>query len=262
MDSSIKFCTLGSGSKGNAFVITNSYGESILVDAGFSCKKILEKLDEAGVSVDSILAVLLTHDHDDHVKGCKLLCNKLNIPLYATFLTSEFLSSQDKLPKKVIQFEPGEAFMIGQFHVAAFAVQHDATDPVGFTVHCHDKKIGIATDLGELNMLCKKHLSGCHALVLESNYDRDMLYNSDRILHLKRRISSSKGHLDNLDATAALELLLGEMTKVLMLVHLSRDCNTHEIVHNLTCNCLQNLAKSDIITCIASQESISDWFIV
>ena len=255
---SIKICTLGSGSKGNSFVVSNNYDEVIIVDAGFSCRRMMEKLEQSGVGLESIQAVLLTHDHDDHAAGCKLLCNNLNIPLYTTFGTAKYLESKGRLPKKVIQFEA--EFEIGNFSVNAFAVQHDAVDPVGFTISCNERKIGIATDLGALNMLCRKHLCNCHGLLLESNYDREMLYNSDRLLHLKRRISGSIGHLDNLDAAESLEFLLGDNTQFLMLVHVSSECNSPEIIQNLTCNSLKCLQKEHVQTYIATQNDVSDWF--
>lgn len=260
IEKTVKICTLGSGSKGNSFVISNNYGEAIVVDAGFSCRQMMNRLTQSGIAANSIKAVLLTHDHDDHVAGCKLFCNTLNIPLYTTFETAKYLESKDKLPKKVVQFEAGETFEIGNFLVNAFAVQHDAVDPVGFTIFCNERKIGIATDLGTLNMLCRKHLSNCHALLLESNYDREMLYNSDRRLHLKQRICGNIGHLDNMDATQALECLLGDNTQFLMLVHVSSECNSPEIIENLTCNSLKCLQKEYIKTYIATQHDISDWF--
>lgn len=256
----VKICTLGSGSKGNSFIISNNYDEAILVDAGFSCKKMEEKILQSGIEKDKIKAVLLTHDHADHAAGCRVFCNKLNIPLYTTFQTAKYLEGENKLPKTVIQFEAGEAFNIGNFSINAFAVQHDAIDPVGFTICCDNKKIGIATDLGTLNMLCRKHLTNCHALLLESNYDKEMLYNSDRQLHLKRRISGSIGHLDNQDTAESLSYLLGDLTNFLMLVHVSSECNSPEIIENLTVNCLKKLNKEHVVTYIATQDDVSDWF--
>ena len=259
-EKNIKICTLGSGSKGNSFVISNNYGEAIVIDAGFSCRKMLEKISLSGISINSIKAVLLTHDHDDHAAGCKVFCNKLDIPLYTTFETAKYLEKKDKLPKQVIQFEAGESFAIGNFSINAFAVQHDAIDPVGFTIHCDDRKVGIATDLGTLNKLCCRHLCDCHALVLESNYDREMLYNSDRTLSLKRRISGSSGHLDNAAAADALGILLGDRTQFLMLVHVSGECNSPEIIDNLTVNSLKNLQKEHVKRYIACQNDVSEWF--
>lgn len=259
-EKTFKICTLGSGSKGNSFVISNKYGETVLVDAGFSCRQMLKKIDEVGLNLDSIQGVLLTHDHDDHASGCKIFCDKLNIPLYSTFATAQYLHQNNKLPKKVVQFEAGENFSIGNFAINAFAVQHDAIDPVGFTIHCDDKKVGIATDLGVFNKLCVRHLSNCHALLLESNYDHEKLYNSSRPLYLKRRISGSAGHLGNAEAAEALSMLLGDMTEFLMLVHLSSECNSPEIVENLTVNNLKLLKKEHIVSYIAKQEDVSCWF--
>lgn len=256
----LKICTLGSGSKGNAFAISASDCGTLLIDAGFSAKQMELKLDSAGIDFASIRAVLLTHDHDDHAHGCRVFCNKHKIPLYCSFNTAHYLNTRNKLPDKVIQFDPGDRFTIADFEISAFAVQHDAIDPVGFRICCCEKTIGIATDLGEINELCKQRLKYCHALLLESNYDHDMLYASDRTLFLKQRIAGRKGHLDNLDALNALHELLDENSSFLMLVHISNDCNSYELVQqNVSC-CLKNIAKDHVNMYVAQQNEVSPWF--
>lgn len=258
----LKFCTLGSGSRGNSFAISSAEHGTVLVDAGFSAKQMELKLNNAEIDIDSINAVLLTHDHDDHSHGCRVFCDKFNIPLYCSFQTAHYLSGKNKLPSRVIQFEAGDRFEINGFQIAAFAVQHDAIDPVGFRIKCHDREIGIATDLGELNALCRQRLKCCHGLVLESNYDREMLYASDRTLQLKRRISSHMGHLDNNDALNALEELLDDNSSFLMFVHISNDCNCHELVEKNLSSCLKKLNREEINMYVAQQNEISPWFII
>ena len=259
---SLQICTLGSGSKGNAFAISAPDCGALLIDAGFSAKQMEIKLEAAGINSDSIHAVLLTHDHDDHAHGCRVFCNKHKIPLYCSFSTAHYLNSKNKLPDHVIQFDPGDHFEIADFQIAAFAVQHDAIDPVGFRISCRDRVIGIATDLGEINALCKQRLKCCHALLLESNYDRQMLYASDRTPALKRRISGKKGHLDNLDAVNALNELLDENSSFLMLVHVSSDCNTYELVEQNISVCLKNIAKNHVNMYVAQQNEVSPWFTI
>lgn len=256
----LKICTLGSGSKGNSFVISSTEHGTLLIDAGFTAKQMELKLAAAEIDISSIHAVLLTHDHDDHAHGCRVFCNRHKIPLYCSFKTAHYLNGIDKLPKKVIQFEAGDHFSINAFDITVFAVQHDAEDPVGFRIRCCGREIGIATDLGELNALCRQRLRSCHALILESNYDREMLYASERTLQLKRRISGSFGHLDNQDALREIGELLDDCSSLLMFVHVSNDCNCRELVeNNLSCR-LKELNKESVNMYIARQDSISPWF--
>lgn len=261
-DENLKICTLGSGSKGNSFVISSDRFGSLLVDAGFSAKQMDAKLDAAGITPDSINAVLLTHDHDDHSHGCKVFCNRHKIPLYCSFQTAHYLNGKDKLPDKVIEFEAGDNFDVSGFNISAFAVQHDAIDPVGFRIKCASREIGIATDLGEINALCCQRLKCCHALILESNYDKEMLYASDRTLHLKRRIAGRMGHLDNNDALAALAELLDENSSFLMFVHVSNDCNCYDFVEQNLSQRLKEINRETVISCVARQNEISPWFTI
>ena len=248
----IHLCALGSGSSGNALVLSAD-GESILVDGGFSRKELLRRMELTGIDPEKISAALLTHEHDDHVKGCRVFCDQLDIPLCTTALTARFLRPKNKLPRKVYEFEPGEPFEIGNFRIQPFAVQHDAVNPVGFVIRHSNVKIGIATDLGDLNTLAIQHLSNCDALVLESNYDARMLRDSERALALKRRILGRHGHLDNVVAVNALEQLLGENTRCLLLAHLSRECNDRCLVENLFSEKLRTLNREDITMQVIDQ---------
>lgn len=256
----LNICTLGSGSKGNAFALSSAEHGTLLVDAGFSAKQLEIKLDSAQICPDSINAVLLTHDHDDHSHGCRVFCDKYKIPLYCSFRTAHYLNEKKKLPSKVVQFEAGETFDIQGFNISAFAVQHDAIDPVGFRIRCHEREIGIATDLGEINSLCRQRLKCCHGLILESNYNKEMLYASDRALHLKRRIASRMGHLDNNDALNALEDLLDDNSSFLMFVHISNDCNSYDFVEQNLSLHLQKINRTQINSYVARQNEISPWF--
>ena len=213
----------------------------------------LRRLEMVGVAPEAVRAVVLTHEHDDHVKGSRVFCDDLGIPLYASALTTEYLYKKGKLPREVMQFEPGDVFQIGGFEISPFAVQHDAIDPVGFVFRRGASRIGIATDVGELNTLCMKRLANCSALILESNYDREMLLNSDRRLHLKRRINGRNGHLDNRDAAAALPALLGEATRLLLLVHVSSECNTYSLVHEIAARTIRDLRRDDIQFAVVEQ---------
>jgi len=255
----VEFCALGSGSKGNSFAL--KYGTKVmLVDAGFSRKEMLHRLELCGLDPAEILGVLLTHEHNDHVKGCRVLCNALEIPLYCSGRTAGYLQKKNELPEKVTCFEPGDHFCIEDFDVNPFPVQHDAIDPVGFVIGCGTLKIGIATDLGEVNHLGRVRLRGCDALVLESNYDREMLYQSDRDLFLKRRINGRNGHLGNMDCAAALPELLSDMTKLLMLVHVSSECNTYDLVQSIGSEILHKSGRDRVQLTVARQDAPTPLF--
>ncbi|UDQ97007.1 MBL fold metallo-hydrolase [Lentisphaerota bacterium WC36G] len=253
----VHFISLGSGSKGNSFLV-GFQEEYLMIDAGFSRKELVKRLAEAEIEPKSIKAVLITHDHEDHVKGCRVFCDSYKIPAYVSFKSANYLGEpeRNKLPKKVREFESGNAFMINDFMVLPFSVQHDSIDAVGFTFEIANKKVGIATDIGSLNLLAKQRLHDCDILVIESNYDLDMLREANRPMQLKRRIMGKFGHLGNIECLEALEHLITERTKNLCLVHLSEDCNDFEIVKDLATMKLGILKRSDITLEIAKQNSI------
>lgn len=248
----IGITALGSGSKGNAFVI-HSPDADILIDAGFSRKDILGRMTSVGVNPAKIKALLLTHEHEDHVRGAKLFCNQFDIPAYATLRTMNYLEKKATLPNRVLVFEPGEFFEIAGFRILPFAVQHDAIDPVGFVITKGGRSIALATDLGVVNSLARQRLYDCDILVLESNYDQDMLRNSERLLYLKRRIMGRNGHLNNEDTISALPELLSERTSALFLVHVSSECNTYELVKELARRKLHEMQRQDIFLQIVEQ---------
>jgi len=241
----LRFSALGSGSSGNAFVIADETG-GLIIDLGFSRKELLRRMTLAGVPDHCLCAAAITHEHDDHTKGCRVFCDDLGIPLYASLRTTAMLDRKGKLPHQVRAFEPGTPFLVGDLEVEPFSVQHDAVEPVGFVIRNQEYKIGLATDLGEVNRLALQRLRDCDMLVLESNYDQEMLRNSDRELRLKRRIAGRSGHLDNLAACAALEQLLTPRTRVLLLAHVSRECNTPDIARECCRRKLAALGREDV----------------
>ncbi len=261
MSNILRLCMLGSGSGGNSLVIEYN-NASIMIDAGFSCKSLLERLQQRQFRTSGLVSVLLTHEHDDHIKGGRVFCNKLNVPLCLSARTAAALHPKGKLPDKILCFEPGNCFEMHPFTVHPFSVQHDACDPVGFVIECGRFRIGVATDLGQVNMLARRHLSGCDALILESNYDLQMLMDSPRQLHLKRRIMGKHGHMDNLDAADALETLLSERTHYLALAHVSSECNSRSIVYQTVAGKLAAINRSDVHFEVLEQHTPSEVFIM
>ncbi len=233
---------LGSGSRGNATVIRGENG-GILIDAGFSRKELVMRMRDADIDPAEIRAVVITHEHDDHIKGCRVFCDHFGIPVYVSVRTAEYLAASAKLPERVFLFSPGVSFAAGGFGLTPFLVQHDAVEPVGFVVTHGNSRCGVATDLGQLNNLARMRLRDCDVLILESNYDCEMLHNSDRSYRLKHRIMGRHGHLDNKEAMESLEELLTERTQALYLVHISSECNRYELVRELAAERLRQLNR-------------------
>ena len=221
----MKFCVLASGSGGNCIYV-ESKGTQVLVDAGISRKSVQERLAQIGVDLDAIAGLCVTHDHADHTAGIPVLAGRHHLPLYATYGTSMTVEANARKHFEWNLFQPGCSFAIGALTFEAFAVPHDAGDPVGFVIGDGDRRLGIATDMGEAPELVAHHLRGCHALLLEFNHDRDLLLNSDRPWMLKQRILGRRGHLSNDQACELLRNIAGRQLRTLFLAHLSEECNT------------------------------------
>ncbi len=250
---------LGSGSRGNAILVHNERN-AILVDAGFSRKELLARISACGIDPRTIRALVISHEHGDHVNGARLFSDELNVPTYVTFKTATRLEAARKLGKKKILFETGTMFDIGEFQVRAFSVPHDAADPVGFVINSDGARIGIATDLGHINSLCAQRLRDCDALVLESNHDVEMQQRSERSPSLKQRVLGRHGHLSNDDAISALEQLVTERTKIVFLVHLSSDCNECDLVLRAARSKLDGIGRKDVQLAVVLQDKASQTF--
>ncbi len=250
---SFSITVLGSGSRGNSTVVGVG-GLNLLIDAGFSRAELLRRLSTRQISPESIQAVLLTHEHDDHLKGAKVFCDTFNIPLYLTTGAADFLRDKGKLPKKLKLFSAGDNFKVAGYSVRTFAVMHDATDAVGFVIEHGEDSIGLASDLGVANSVVEQNLHDCSALLIESNYDMTMLRESNRSFQLKRRILSQVGHMHNLDTMKLLPKLLTKKTKKLFFIHVSQDCNCYNKVAQLGKETLSSLGREDIEMLVARQD--------
>lgn len=251
---SLGITILGGGSRGNSLLIHND-NDGILVDAGFSRKEMLRRMVRAGVDPAIIRLILVTHEHGDHTSGCRVLGKHLGVPVCASFKTFEYMRyerSEDWGDTRI--FSTGSSFEFNKFQIHPFSVQHDAIDPVGFVISSGEYRVGIATDLGCVNELTKRRLHDCDVLILESNYDLDMLRSADRSLSLKRRIMGRHGHLDNAEAASSLPELLTARTRALFMTHISSDCNTPSIVKKTIEEKLKEMGRTDIILSIVSQD--------
>jgi phosphoribosyl 1,2-cyclic phosphodiesterase len=223
-------CTvLASGSKGNCAIIEGSAG-SLLIDAGLSAKELLRRMATAGQDPSSIDAVLVTHEHGDHIRGLDVIARKLDIPVYATGGTLHDFLAFRKVSKKPLEHHTcryHEPFTIGNFLIEPFATSHDAAEPCGYIVSEGDCRIGYCTDTGVMTPAMFSLLHRCDGIVLESNHCPDMLANGPYPESLKRRIRSKRGHLSNQAAAECLHDFGKDVPRVI-LAHLSEINNTPE----------------------------------
>ncbi len=249
------FCPLASGSKGNCLYVGNQKTR-ILIDAGISAALSLSRLEEIGVDPQTIQAILITHEHSDHIKGLGVLASKLNIPVLANAETAKGICASLGLRPKFKIFTTGESFQFGDFIVHPFSIPHDTLDPVAFTIQIGNKKLGICADIGHVTSLVRKHLEACDYLYLEANHQPSMVHASNRPNHLKLRILGKQGHLSNEECAALLSSILHPGLKHVHLAHLSSECNTAEVALKVVGEFL--LAKNQSVDLsIAHQEIIS-----
>lgn len=229
----LAICSLASGSSGNSYVIY-SEGGCLLIDAGISARQICEGLSRLGLSAEKLDAVLVTHEHSDHIKGLTVLAKKTDACLYGTSATLECIG--DGVLFKRHSIEAGDCFKIADMEVRSFAVSHDAADPVGYSVACSGSVISIVTDTGTVNGEILQTMAESDILVLESNHDESILRVGSYPWFLKQRILGDKGHLSNDSAAKALAVVLkrereeGRLGKrQILLAHLSKENNFPEM---------------------------------
>lgn len=194
------------------------------MDAGLSRKETFERLAAMGVDPESLNAILITHEHTDHVAGLPAIAKKLDIPVYLSRLTAPAIPWEDCVPKLEL-FQAGAGFPIGDIDVASFTIPHDAADPVGYSFRAAGIKVSIATDLGYLPESVKFHLRGSDLLLLESNHDVEMLKVGPYPWAVKQRVMGRMGHLSNDSAAAFVRDELDTRTSTLILGHLSEHNN-------------------------------------
>jgi len=226
INNSFSICPLASGSKGNSLFVS-CRNNSILIDAGLSGVEIERRLSAINIDPESLTAIIITHEHSDHVKGAGILSRRFDIPVYISQMTYKAASHLGKI-EDLRFFECGIPFEIDQIRVSPFSISHDAEDPAGLTMEYNGHKIGIATDLGIATTLVKEHLKDSHILYLESNHDPEMLKNGPYPWHLKQRIKGRTGHLSNIDTKMLVSELKTDQLKHVILAHLSEENNCPE----------------------------------
>jgi len=234
---------LSSGSAGNAYWF-ESDGTAILVDAGIGPRDTKKRLESLGCDITRLAALVITHEHYDHIRGASRIAKRYDVPIYLTrgTLNASTIDAQDT---KTVVFENNASFTIGELQIHACRTIHDAVDPACFVIEARDgTRVGIASDLGTVNREVMQHLTGCDGLFFESNHDLDMLRMGTYPWSLKRRIMSRYGHLSNDDSVDAVQRLLGADLKTLCMIHLSQKNNAESIVRDMCTRLLRRTGAS------------------
>ena len=251
----MRFASLGSGSEGNGLVV-ESGGTCVLIDCGFGVRNAAARLVRLGLEPSALAAILVTHEHADHIGGVPAFAARHGIPVWATFGTLAVVSERFEGMTQVYGFDSHDRFAIDALEIMPFAVPHDAREPVQYVVGDGTRRLGVLTDLGMSTMHVRASLSGCDALVLECNHDVDMLANGDYPYSLKQRIAGRLGHLSNETAAEILaEIDTTRLTHIIA-AHLSQQNNTPELARQALASALG--CESEWIG-IADQETGFGW---
>lgn len=261
----MELCSIASGSSGNCIYV-GSANTHVLVDTGLSGKRTESGLNSIDRTLAEMDAILITHEHSDHVKGLGVLARKYELPIYATAGTIEAVQQMQSLgtvPDDLFQeIQPDETFSVGDLDILPFAISHDAAQPVGYRLECAGKSVGIATDLGEYSDYTVEKLQHLDALLLEANHDVRMLQVGSYPYYLKQRILSEKGHLSNENAGQLLSRLLHDNLKAVFLGHLSRENNYDMLAYETVCaevDGTQNDYRArDFYIQVAQREQVSE----
>jgi phosphoribosyl 1,2-cyclic phosphodiesterase len=228
----LNFCSLYSGSSGNCLFV-ESENTKLLIDAGVSLKKIEEGLESLNISSSSLNGILVTHEHSDHIQSLGNLSKKFNLPVFANSETFDAMPKQtDKIATENInKITINEKFCINDIEINSFSIPHDAANPCGFTLSCGNDKISIATDIGHMTNDILKQLEGSKFILLESNYDPEVLKYAKYPFNLKKRIAGPNGHLSNEMAGKVINYLIHDNLQSAMLGHLSKESNFPELAY-------------------------------
>jgi len=249
------YCPLASGSRGNS-IFVGSEKTKILIDAGISAKALRLKLAQIGVTLEEIDAILITHEHGDHIQGLKVLAFNLGIPILANVETAKGIveTFQGDCPKFKI-FSTGETFAFGDLEIHPFTVQHDTLDPVAFTIKVDGLKLGFCADLGYVTTLVQHSLRDCDYLYLEANHEVSMVHASARPMVYKQRVLGRTGHLSNEASGQLLASIAHSGLKHVHLAHLSSECNNPTVALRVIGEILEKQGiRLDM--CVAPQNQI------
>lgn len=252
----IGFCPLASGSKGNCIYVGDE-STKILIDAGLSAKATKQRLSELNLSLSDIDAILVTHEHGDHIKGIEVIASSYNIPILTNSDTAKAVYQTCKSPLKFKIFATGESFCFGSMQILPFSISHDAIDPVAFTIELEGKKLGFCADLGVVTTPVASQLMHCDHLYLEANHEPSMVYASSRPIVYKERVLGRQGHLSNDECISLLTKIAHSNLKSIHLAHLSSECNSEALALQKIQAAMQALQINPNVF-IAYQDKISN----
>ena len=255
----LNFCSLYSGSSGNSLFV-ETQNTKILIDAGVSCKKIETALNDININPSSLDGILVTHEHIDHVQALGTLSKKYDLPVFVNQETLDAMPKQrDKISDKNIKlFKVNDNFEIGDLKIHSFSIPHDAANPCGFSLYKDDKKISIATDIGHMTNSILKNLEESLFVLLEANYDPEILRCTSYPFSLKSRIAGPTGHLSNEIAGKTISYLLQSGLKNAMLGHLSKESNFPELAYQTVVDeLISNNNENKLSLSVASRDNHS-----
>ncbi len=252
--------SLISGSSGNCSLLSHK-GTNILVDCGMSGRRLDELLSSFDLTGGDLDAILVTHEHIDHISGVGVVSRKYNLPVYATEQTHLAMNIGKIADCNIKIIEPDRPFEIGKVTADAFSIPHDAADPVGYRLYCGNDKYSVATDIGVMTDELFDSISGSKAVILEANHDIDMLLNGSYPEHLKSRILGNFGHMSN-DLSAKTALALANRgTRHIMLSHLSDENNTPALAYSSVASALKagGVKDGDVQLVVARRYEVSSF---
>ena len=255
----IRFYSLYSGSTGNAFLLCAN-GACLLIDAGKSAKALCQAIRECGHEPEEIRAVLVTHEHSDHIKALPVFLKKHPVPVHLPEASAYKLAAEPSAAPCLCPHPPIYTQELEGIRVISFPTPHDSRGSVGYRFEIPTENgevftLGYATDIGYVSPAVEQHLMGCDAVVLESNHDLDMLWAGPYPHDLKERVASKRGHLSNPDSACFAARLACSGTKSIMLAHLSQENNTPEIAFD---ECFCNLATERVRLCVARPDAVTE----
>ena len=251
----MRFASLGSGSRGNATLV-EADGRCLMIDCGFSMKETKMRLERLGKTFEALDAILVTHEHGDHISGVERIARKYSLPIWTSHGTASHLKGDGV---NINCFNSHADFEITAFQVKPIAVPHDAKEPVQFVLSDGQKRLGILTDTGSITPFITKSLSGCDALILECNHDEQLLQQGVYPQSLKQRVAGRLGHLSNSQAAACLDAMDCSALQHIVAAHLSDQNNHRDIVSSTlssTLNCERDWVG------FADQDEGFDWRVV
>lgn len=248
----MRFCSLGSGSSGNAHIVES--GETtLLIDCGFSRRRLLSRLDARRISVAELDAVIISHEHGDHAAGLDALAAEAKLPVYMSAGTARALAFAAPWRR----LSANQTLTIGELSVLSVPVPHDVAEPLQFVIESGARRLALFTDLGHASAAVRRACVDLDALVVECNYDEEMLSRGKYPEHIKRRIAGDFGHLSNAAAAELARETKGSRRRNIIAAHISKENNRPELAINAL-----SAADRDALVSVATQEEGTDWLTI